>query len=106
MAYAEVIGFTCEPAPETEPERATWRVSLQVEFALDNGLTGESVAAWGPDAVEHATRSEINDLHVTRVIELPGHLAPGEYELKVEVQDTLTEGASGAGVTRLKVAGR
>lgn len=105
MAYAEILGFACEPAPGVEEARATWRVSLEVEFTLENLLTGEKVAAWGPDTVEHATRSEIHDLHVTRVIGLPDDLAPGEYELKLEVRDALAEGASGAGMRRLVVAG-
>ncbi len=105
MAYAEVLGFACEPAPGVEEARTTWRVSLEVEFTLENLLTGEKVTAWGPDTVEHATRSEIHDLHVTRMIGLPKNLAPGEYELKLEVRDALAEDASGAGVRRLKVAG-
>ncbi len=106
MAYAEVVGFECEPVPEAEEARATWRVSIKVEFTIENLLTGEKVTAWGPDAVEHATRSEIHDLHVTRVIGLPDDLAPGEYELKLEVRDALAEGVSGAGVRRLRVAGQ
>lgn len=116
MAYAEVIGFACRPAPEAD---AGWRVSLEAEFTLENRLTGEQVAAWGSESVQHATRSEIRDLHVTRVIDLPDDLGVGEYQLKVEVRDALAEGAgphaeacaltagaSGGGVRRLSVSER
>jgi hypothetical protein len=104
MAYAEVIGFTCRPTPEVERAEAGWRASLEVEFTLENRLTGEPVAAWGSESVGHATHSEIRDLHVTRVIALPDDLAAGEYELKVEVLDALAAGTSAAGARRLTVA--
>ena len=123
MAYAEVIGFTCRPTPEVETGpvackvadvgstklsgrrgvegvEAGWRVSLEAEFTLENRLTGEQVAAWGPESVQHATRSQISDLHVTRVIALPDDLASGEYELKVDVRDALAAGASAGGALR------
>lgn len=115
MAYAEVIGFACEPAAEAAPDvgegqkeqpAATWRVSLEVELTLENRLTGERVASWGPDPVEHVTRCEVRDLHVTRVLDLPREMPPGEYELTLEVRDVLAEGVSGAGVRRLRAGGR
>ncbi len=114
---AEAPGGSGEPAegerkfkdrPEAAPASpdGTWRVQLEVRVSLENFLTGEAGPEWDAEPIEHVTRAEVRDLHLTRLVRLPADLAPGEYELRIEVRDLAPGGAEGLGLRRLVVETR
>ena len=108
MAYAELAGFACVPVPPAPGEGpgGKWRVKLEVKLRLRARLDDEPFPVWGPDGIEHVTRVEVRDLHLTRLLALPEDLAAGEYELRLEVRDLQAEGKIGLGLRRMAVAGR
>jgi len=124
LVYAELAGFACVVENRSQRElRAAgpgesgierlspelWRVSLEIRLSLRQAGPGVERVVWGPDRVEHRTRSELRDLHVTRLAALPQELEPGDYELRLDVLDLAParpEPRGGFGLRRLVVEGR
>jgi len=124
LVYAELAGFACVVENRSQRElRAAgpgesgierlspelWRVSLEIRLSLRQAGPGVERVVWGPDRVEHRTRSELRDLHVTRLAALPQELEPGDYELRLDVLDLAParpEPRGGFGLRRLVVERR
>jgi hypothetical protein len=103
LIYAEPTGFTAAAAGGVEGADARWRVNLRVAVRLVDRVTGAEVGTWGPDSVEHRTRSPIHDLHLTRLIVLPVGLADGPFEVRLEVEDVDVPGSRATALRRFAV---
>lgn len=98
LVYAELSGFLCRPEGEA------WKTKLEVGLALESS-SGRVVGSWGPEEVEHVTRSELRDLYLTRLLHLPGKIGPGRYEMKFAVKDS-GSGEETFGLLALRVGRR
>jgi hypothetical protein len=96
VVYCEIENFTSQKTPEGSYRT---RLASQVEI-LD--ADGRSVATLSRKQFEDLSRNQRDDFFLGEVVDLPTSLAPGEYTLRVMIEDR-GSGRFSSGSTRFTI---
>jgi hypothetical protein len=85
IAYFELAGWTTVAQPDG-------RFVTEVNYTVQV-IDAEGVPTWSdqPQRAQDISRTQRNDLFVTRLVRLPETLTPGKYALRIVAEDGATQ---------------